>query len=194
MKRRVGWLSLVAWTTVVACGGGSDEPGAGGGDDRRAGGRDAGQESPPAAGSQSVSFSRGTVPMKVTASVDGDEDESSGPGECAGSADASIYDVPATLWRAAYQDSDDDGPRLNLTLWRPKAGGADMVTLSLWSDETTHRISTVKGGQITGSGTAGVRPQGKGGILTVSGEDDHGHAVELSVECERFDEVVAEGG
>jgi hypothetical protein len=34
----------------------------------------------------------------------------------------------------------------------------------------------------------------EGGVLTVSGKDDHGHPVELSVRCERFDEVVAEGG
>lgn len=133
--------------------------------------------------------------MEVTASVDGDEEDSRGTGECAGSADASIYDVPASLWRAAYQDGgDDDGPRLSLTVWRPKSGGADMVTLSLWEDGTTHRISTVQGGEIVGSGTAGMRPQGQGGTLTVSGTDDHGHAVKLSVECERFDEVVAEGG
>ena len=27
-----------------------------------------------------------------------------------------------------------------------------------------------------------------------AGKDDHGDAIDLSVECERFDEVVAEGG
>jgi hypothetical protein len=193
MKRRVGWLFLVAWIAVPACGSGSEVRDVGGGGRARSGDAGTGEGSP-AAVPQSTSPGRGTVPMRVAVSVDGDDDESSGTGECAGSAEASIYDVPATLWRAAYQDADDDGPRLNLTVWQPKAGGADMVTLSVWSNETTHRISTVKGGETVGSGSGGMRPQGNGGILTVSGTDDHGHAVELSVECERFDEVVAEGG
>lgn len=193
MKRRVGWLVLMSCIAVAACGGGSDVRDGGGGDAARSGAAGAGEESP-AAGPQSSSTRRGAVPMKVAVALNGDDEESRGTGECAGSADASIYGVPATLWRAAYQESDDDGPRLDLTMWQPKSGGADMVTLSIWSDETTHRISTVKGGETVGSASAGMRPQGNGGILTVSGTDDHGHAVELSVECERFDEVVAEGG
>jgi hypothetical protein len=39
-----------------------------------------------------------------------------------------------------------------------------------------------------------VSPAGRGGELKVRGKDDHGHDIELSVRCERFDEVVAEGG
>ena len=61
-------------------------------------------------------------------------------------------------------------------------------------DHPDHRVATVKGGEITGSATAEVRPTGRGGSLTVTGKDDHGHPLELTVECERFDEVVAEGG
>jgi len=138
---------------------------------------------------------RGTVPMKVAAKVDGKTYQSSGLGECASSGEASIYEVPATLWHAIYEGEDDsEFRRLNLTVWRPKTGGADMVGLSFQTGETTHRIATVKGGQMAGSGAPGVRPAGKGGALTVAGEDDHGDAIELSVECERFDEVVAEGG
>jgi hypothetical protein len=69
-----------------------------------------------------------------------------------------------------------------------------MVSLSLEIGETTHRIATVKGASLAGSGVPGVQPTGAGGTLTVSGKDDHGDALALSVECERFDEVVAEGG
>ena len=83
---------------------------------------------------------------------------------------------------------------LNLTVWRPRAGGPDMVGLHLQSGEISHEIATVKGGPLKGSGTAGVRPAGKGGILNVSGRDADGHPLELTAECERFDEVVAEGG
>jgi hypothetical protein len=191
MKRRVGWPFLMGSIVIAACSGGGDEArGPGSGE------ADAAEGSPPAAAAgQSMSSGRGTVPMKVNASVDGDDYESSGTGECAAAPEASIYDVPANLWRAAYEGPEgSDAYRLNLTVWRPKTGGAEMVGLHLSRGETAHRISTVRGGEMAGSGTAGVRPAGGGGTLTVSGKDDHGHAVELSVECERFDEVVAEGG
>jgi hypothetical protein len=69
-----------------------------------------------------------------------------------------------------------------------------MVGLYLQSGEIDHEIATVKGGPLKGSGTASVRPTGKGGILNVSGKDADGHPLDLTVECERFDEVVAEGG
>ena len=58
----------------------------------------------------------------------------------------------------------------------------------------SHQIATVKGGRMAGGGAPRVRPAGKGGTLTVAGKDDYGEAIELSVECERFDGVVAEGG
>jgi hypothetical protein len=115
-------------------------------------------------------------------------------GECASSADASIYDVPATLWHAIYDADGAELRSLNLTVWRPKAGAGDMVSLSLGIGETAHQIATIKGGQLAGSGSPGVQPAGNGGTLSVTGRDDHGDAIELSVECERFDEVVAEGG
>lgn len=185
-------LSIAAWTLVAACSGGRNEtPSAG------SAGSEGGSDAPPAAApvpAQSQSFSRGTVPMKIVAKVDGKAYRSSGMGECASSGDASIYEVPATLWHAIYAGDGSEPRSLNLTVWRPKAGGGDMLSLSLGIGETTHQIATVKGGRMAGSGTPGVRPAGSGGTLTVAGKDDHGDAIELSVECERFDEVVAEGG
>ena len=185
-------FSVAAWTLIAACSGGRDEtPGA------ESGGSGPRREAPTPAASdpaRSPSSSRGTVPMKVSVKVDGKSYRSSGMGECASSADASIYQVPATLWHAIYAGDGSELRNLNLTIWRPKAGRGDMVGLSLEIGETTHQIATVKGGQTAGSGVPGVRPAGKGGTLTVAGKDDHGDAIELSVECERFDEVVAEGG
>jgi hypothetical protein len=133
--------------------------------------------------------------MKIVAKVDGKTYQSSGLGECASSREASIYEVPATLWHAIYEGQDgSEIRRLNLTVWRPKTGGADMTALSLETEEITHQIATVKGGEMVGRGAPGVRPAGQGGTLTVAGQDEHGDAIELSVECERFDEVMAEGG
>ncbi|HWB41280.1 MAG TPA: hypothetical protein VG500_08485 [Gemmatimonadales bacterium] len=182
------WLTLALWILAAGCsGGGEAAPKAGSAGSAEGDQARAAQPAP----ARSESFSRGTVPMTVVARVARHDYRSSGTGECASSAEASIYDVPATLWHATYQD---ETAHLNLTVWRPRAGGSDMVGLSFTSGEILHRIATVKGGELVGSGTAGVRPGGSGGTLTVTGKDDHGHAIELSVECARFDEVVAEGG
>ena len=188
MKRRVGLLSLVA-CAVAACGGGEEVRGPAGGDVPAGGDQDS-----PRDPAQSVSMSEGTVPMKVKVVVGRVNYSEEGTGECASSTESSIYDVPATQWHATYGGGGSNIQHLNLTVWRPRDGAPDMVDLSLQSGEITHQIATVKGGAIRGSGTASVRPTGKGGILSVSGKDDDGHPLELTVECERFDEVVAEGG
>lgn len=185
-------LSMAAWILVAACSGGRNETRSA--ESGGSAGEPEGSPPPPAAPAQSQSFNRGTVPMKIVAKMAGKTYRSSGLGECASSADASIYEVPATLWHAMYEGDGSEPRRLNLTVWRPKAGGDDMVGLSLGIGETTHQIATVKGGPMAGSGAPGVQPAGNGGTLTVAGNDDHGDSIELSVECQRFDEVVAEGG
>ena len=190
MKRRARLLPLLGWTMAAACSGGGEEMRGPASADGAAAG-DAPPAATPATG-QSMSVSRGTVPMKITGKVARYGFEAGGTGECAGSAESSIYDVPATQWRATF--GGDDIQHLNLTVWRPRSGAPDMVNLSLQSGEITHRVATVKGGELAGSGTAGVRIEGQGGVLTLTGQDDHGHPIELSVQCERFDEVVAEGG
>jgi hypothetical protein len=133
--------------------------------------------------------------MTITGRVARHEFETSVTGECATSAESSIYEVPATQWHATFGGDDrSDIQHLNLTVWRPRSGAPDMVNLALQSGEISHRIATVKGGELVGSATAGAQAEGRGGTLTVNGKDDHGHDLELSIRCERFDEVVAEGG
>ena len=189
MKRRARLLPVLGWTMAAACSGSGEETRGPASADAEAAG-DSPRVEAHAAG-QSMSISRGTVPMKITGKVARFGFETSGTGECASSA-GSIYDVPAKQWHATFEGGDIQ--HLNLTVWRPSSGAPDMANLSLQSGEITHRLATVKGGELVGSGTAGVRVEGQGGVLTVSGKDDHGHPVELSVRCERFDEVVAEGG
>lgn len=191
MKRRVGLLPIIA-CALTACSGGSEEMrGAAAGDTPGADDRDTPRGGAPA---QSLSLSEGTVPMKVKIVMGRVNYSEEGTGECASSAESSIYDVPATQWHVTYGGDGSNIQHLNLTVWRPRAGGPDMVGLHLQSGEISHEIATVRGGPLKGSGTAGVRPAGKGGILNVSGRDADGHPLELTVECERFDEVVAEGG
>jgi hypothetical protein len=188
--RSSAMLSLLAWTLAACSDGGevSRGPAAGGA------AADTGQPEQ-ASGPQSVSYASGTVPITITGKLARFDFEASGTGECGTSADASIYEVPATQWHVTFgAENHTNIQYLNLTVWRPRAGGDNMVNVALQSGEATHQIATVKGGTMTGSGTAGVEPAGKGGTLTVSGKDDHGHPMELTVRCERFDEIVAEGG
>lgn len=187
MKRGVGLLSLLGWM-AAACSGGGEEM-------RGPAGSPASDEAAGQAAAQVMSYAEGTVPMKIAGKIGRASFEETVTGECATHGASSIYDVPASQWRASFGGSDRSNiQHLNLTIWRPSAGGAEMVNLSLRSGEIDHAIATVKGGQIKGSATASVRAEGKGGILSVTGKDGDGHPLELTVQCERFDEVVAEGG
>ena len=190
MKRRARLLPLLGWTMAAACSGGGDEMRGPASADAGAAG-DAPPAATPATG-QPMSASRGTVPMTITGKAARFGFEVSGTGECASSTESSIYDVPATQWHVTFEGGDIQ--HLNLTVWRPRSGAPDMVNLTLQSAEIPHRIATVKGGELVGTGTAGVKLEGDGGVLTVSGKDDDGHPIELSVRCDRFDAVVAEGG
>ena len=191
MKRRAGLLSLIACALAACSGGGEEMRGPAAGDPPRADDQDTPRDAAPA---QSVSIAEGTVPVKVKVMMGRVNYSEEGTGECASSTESSIYDVPATQWHVTYGGDGSNIQHLNLTVWRPRAGGPDMVGLYLQSGEINHEIATVKGGPLKGSGTASVRPTGKGGILNVSGKDADGHPLDLTVECERFDEVVAEGG
>src|SRR3954452_15682282 len=53
------------------------------------------------------------------------------PGSCKHEPAASIYDVPAALWTVeAGGAAGSSVKQLNLTLWRPKNGTADQISLS----------------------------------------------------------------
>jgi hypothetical protein len=146
----------------------------------------------PAAGSEASG--RETVPIEIVAVVAGRKAAVRGVGECNHTEEASIYEVPATLWRVGYQAAEGaEIQDLNLTLWQPKTGG-DQFTIALQLGGETHQIATVKGGALAGSGSATVRPDGTGGTFVVQGKDEKGVALQLTVTCDRFTEPVAEGG
>jgi hypothetical protein len=136
---------------------------------------------------------RDPVPL-TSADVDGALYQFSGLGECQHTADASIYEVPASMWSARFTDVAGMFTYLNLTLWQPKAAPAVQVSLGLTGAGETSEIVTVKGSQIRGSGAGRIQPKGEGGALTVDGRDAKGRAVHLTVDCSRFTEPVAEGG
>lgn len=191
MRRCAVLTVLTVGAVLGACGGSPDADDSSATDAAVAATTDA----PPAGAPQADGArDRGTVPIEITAVVGGQTYSVAGTGECTHTEQASIYDVRAAQWRASYSGSSGDLRSLNLTIWQPAAGGADQANLSLQIGDTDHRIATVTGGEIVGSGTATAVRSGSGGTLTVEGRDANGTAVRVTAECARLDVPVAEGG
>lgn len=143
----------------------------------------------------SASADSGSVPIDIKVVLGGKEIRANGLGECHHTTEASIYEAPAAQWSARYSGSADaELQHLNLTVWELKSGGPPQLTLALLAGSGRHDIATVKGGPLKGSGSASVRPSGAAGMLSVTGKDDSGNPVLISVSCARFTEPVAEGG
>ena len=138
---------------LSACGGG-DRP-RGDGAANRAEGSDpsatAGEAPAPPASTARADL-RDPVPVKVTAEVDGAKAAYSGLGECHHTADASIYEVPATMWSARVADESGELRYLNLTLWQPKGAAELQVSLGLTVGDRSYDIATVTGAPAKGSG------------------------------------------
>jgi hypothetical protein len=132
--------------------------------------------------------------MTVTVEVDGAKAAYTGQGECHHTADASIYEVPASMWSARVTAESGDLRYLNLTLWQPRGAAEIQVSLGLTIGARSHDIATVKGADAKGSGTGRVDPKGPGGAMGVDGKAADGARVRLTVDCERWTEPVAEGG
>jgi hypothetical protein len=186
-------VTMLASLLLPACGG-AERPGA----TARSDSADA-SASPGGAGEVSPAPTdrpplRDPVPLQATADVDGTRYRYSGVGECQHTEDASIYQVPASMWSARFTDEAGSLTYLNLTLWRPKGTAGVQVSLALTGGGETSRISTVRGAEVHGSGSGRVEPKGEGGSLVVDGRDAGGHGVKLTVDCSRFTEPVAEGG
>ena len=134
-------------------------------------------------------------PLTLSARIDGRTYKAMGPGSCKHTSDASIYDVPAALWMVEYGNSaGGDIKRLNLTLWKPKGGSADQVSLSLETGRSSHRINSGGKARSVGSGTVTVSRLGSGGRLNLKGKDAKGKKIELTVKCPAYAGVEAEGG
>jgi hypothetical protein len=137
---------------------------------------------------------RDPVRVKVTANLGGTRATYEGMGECHYTADASIYEVPATQWSARAGDEAGALRALNLTLWQPKDAGELQVSLGLTVSGKSSNIATVAGAPIQGTATATATRRGAGGSFQVDGTDASGTSVQVMVDCERWTEPVAEGG
>ena len=130
--------------------------------------------------------------IDVSLKVGGQAYDSREPGRCSHAPTASIYSVVSEMW--SVQQS-AEGRSLALTLWRPKDGSGDMVTLSVNSGSASHEINTVRaGGAPSGSGKVTFEKSGAGGLFTIAGKTKDGVAVSGTIKCDAFAPHIAEGG
>jgi hypothetical protein len=129
--------------------------------------------------------------MQVSLTAGGQRYESSAAGQCTHAPTASIYGVVSELWTAQQSDN---GKSLSLSLWQPKDGSKPMVSLTVSSGKSQHRVSTIKGAQIIGSAKTQFEPAGKGGMFTVYAKSAEGADIMGTIKCDAFAPHIAEGG
>jgi hypothetical protein len=133
--------------------------------------------------------------ITVAARIGGKSYQGSGSGSCRHEPEASIRGVSAALWVVEYAGHAGALKQLNLTLWRPKDGGPDQLSLSLEAGSGSHRIETgATEGKNTGQGSVTILPSGPGGRLEISGKEGSGKRVQITIDCPTFGGIEAEGG
>lgn len=131
-----------------------------------------------------------TVPVNVSLKTGAATYSSNAPGTCSHAPTASIYGVLSEMWTVSQNA---EGRSAQLTLWRSQKDAAETFSLSL-NDKKSLTISTVRGGQISGSGTVKLEPSGKGGTFTIDAKTASGETVTGTIGCPAFTPATAEGG
>ena len=107
-----------------------------------------------------------------------------GEASCDHLAEGSIYDIAAKRWSVRQ---DDNGRNLNLSLWRPAGGGADMVQLNIYVGGKRYDVSTIKSPQgPSGSGSVKLTPEGTGGTFTVDATTASAAKITGTIKCAAF--------
>jgi hypothetical protein len=133
--------------------------------------------------------------ITISLSIAGKAYKVSGEGECHYAPMASFYDMRAKMWSVQYNTEEKSGlTSLALTTWRPLAGGADQMSLTVQLGSGAHRIDTVKKSQNVGSGTLKLTPKGEGGTFEINGKDEKGATIKGTVECTTFSSPPAVAG
>lgn len=134
-------------------------------------------------------------PITISMIVAGKEYKVSGEGQCHYAPMASFYDMRAKMWSVQFNTEEKTGlTNLSLTAWRPLAGGADQMSLSVHVGSADHRIDTVKKSQNVGNGTLTLKPKDQGGTFEISGKDDKGATIKGTVQCTTFSSPPAVAG
>jgi hypothetical protein len=148
----------------------------------------------PEAAAQRLDAPAESAAITVSARIGGKNNQGSGTGSCRRELEASINDVSAALWMVQYAGQAGALKQLNLTLWRPKDGSPDQLSLTLETGSGSHRIETGGKGKNSGEGSVTILPSGPGGRLEISGKEAGGKRVQITIDCPVFAGVEAEGG
>ncbi|HEY3116569.1 MAG TPA: hypothetical protein VGK54_07505, partial [Chloroflexota bacterium] len=110
--------------------------------------------------------------VTIAGKIGGKSYQASGTGTCRHAPDASLGGLSASLWMVQYGGSREAAlKQLNLTLWRPKDGSPDRLSLSVETASGSHRIQTGGQGENAGEGTVTILPSGPGGRLEIIGKE-----------------------
>ena len=131
------------------------------------------------------------APMQVSLTIGAQKYDSTAPGKCTHAPVASIYGTVSELWTAQQSE---DGRSMSLSLWRPKDGSPDMMSLSVSSGRSSTNVSTVRGTNAVGSGKVTLAPDAKGGVFSVDAQSATGTALKGTIKCEAFVAHEAAGG
>lgn len=126
------------------------------------------------------------VPVTIDLQVGTETYRVSGEGTCQHAPRGSIYDIPAERWSVQHND---DSRSLALTLWRPRNGSGDMLTLAVTAGAKSHSVNTVnaeRAAKPEGSGTATLAMTGKGGTFTIKAATARQTAIIGTVTCGAF--------
>src|SRR5215213_6109434 len=133
--------------------------------------------------------------VTIEAKLGGNKYQGSGGGECQHAPDASIRGLSAAFWTVRYGSARDGSiKQLRLTLWRPKDGGSDQLSLSVNTKSGSHRIEMGGSGANMGEGSVTILPSGPGGRLEITGKEAGGKPLQITIDCPEFSGVEAEGG
>ena len=135
-----------------------------------------------------------TTPVEIALQAGAKKYEFSGQGECKAAQQASIYGINAALYSVSHSAG---GRRIHLTLWQPKNGSAEMMTLQVSDGSSRYEVDTVKGGakrETKGSGKATLQNSGAGGVFTIAAVAGSGEKIGGTIKCGRFGGIHAEGG
>ena len=132
--------------------------------------------------------------VDISLQVDGKKYEASGEGQCKAAPQASIYGVNAALYSVSHRSA---GQSLNLSLWQPKDGAPNMVSLHVSSGSKRYVVDTVKAGakrDTKGSGKASIEKSGTGGVIALDAVAAGGEKITGKIRCRNFGAIQAEGG
>ena len=131
-----------------------------------------------------------TVAIEVALKAGSTAYDAKAQGSCTHAPKAAIYGVVSEMWTVRHRE---DGRSLQLTLWKPMDGSTQMFNLSVNGPRNT-TVSTVRGGQVSGSGTVTFAKADKGGTFTIDAKDKAGAPITGTIKCEAFTAAIAEGG